>query len=164
MNRQAFSPREPCLAADFPDLDAVRVNQVDRFLIVPQPPMAISFTDVETLLSSPKSVDDRPISFWQSWNIVDSVRTITRRSHDASNKNKISDRIFVTLRTASFPLAVTAPLVEIEATILPSALTASKSKTPPDVRFSLSRLNLWPNWRNNHSLRTQPSTSSWTVV
>ena len=69
------------------------------------------------------------ISFWQSCNIVDSVRTITRRSHDANNKNKISDRIFVTLPTANFPRAVKAPLVEIEATILPSPLTASKSKT-----------------------------------
>lgn len=61
MNRQALGSREPRLAADFPDLDAICMNQVDRFFVVLQPSVALSFTDVETFLSSPKGIDDRPI-------------------------------------------------------------------------------------------------------
>ena len=43
--------------------------------------------------------------------------------------------------TACFPLAVVAPLVEIVAAIRSSALTASKSNTPPEDNFRRSLRN-----------------------
>lgn len=51
----------------------------------------------------------------------------------------MSDRSFINLPTACLPDAVRAPLVDILATKVLSALTASKSKTPPELRGIRSR-------------------------
>jgi len=76
----------------------------------------------------------------------------------------MSDLIFISLPTANLPLAVVAPLVEIVATILSSALTASKSKTPPEESGTRSRWKGWPKCFGIQFRLTQSSTSSWTRV
>jgi len=51
----------------------------------------------------------------------------------------MSERIFISFPTPSFPPLVRVPLVEIVATVVPFALTASKSKNPPEVNLTRSR-------------------------
>jgi len=77
-----------------------------------------------------------------------------------SRRNSMSERSFITLPTACLPLAVVAPLVEIVAAMSRSALTASKSKTPPEDSFNRSRWNGCPNRCGRTFKRTQSSHSN----
>lgn len=63
MDRQTLRSGQSRLAADFPNLDAIRVNQIDRFFVVFQPPIALSLANIKAFLSAPKSVNDRPIGY-----------------------------------------------------------------------------------------------------
>ena len=57
-----------------------------------------------------------------------------------------------------FPLGGFEPLVEMLATMVASALTASKSETPPELRSTGSREKRWPYRPSIHSHRTQSAT------
>lgn len=63
MDRQTLSPGQPRFAPDFPDFYAIRVNQIDRFFIVLQTPIALSLANVKTFLSAPKGINDRPVGY-----------------------------------------------------------------------------------------------------
>ena len=70
----------------------------------------------------------------------------------------MSERTFCTLPLPGLPPAVLKPIVEMLATIVASALTASKSNTPPAFSSTRSRENRWPYRSGIHSRRTRSST------
>ena len=72
----------------------------------------------------------------------------------------MSERILFIFPTACFPFAVLEPLVDMLAIILPSALTASNSKSPPELKESLLRKKRCSYLSGIHTLRIQFSTDN----
>ena len=89
-----------------------------------------------------------------------SVRSISLRGDFASRRKKMSERTFNSLSLPGFPFAVFHPFVDILATMVPSALTALKSNTPPELRSTRSREKRWPYRSDIHSRRTHSSTTT----
>lgn len=58
MLRQALGARKALPVFDLPDLKLAGFVNVEGFLVVPQAFVALSLAHVQTLASSPKSIDD----------------------------------------------------------------------------------------------------------